>query len=77
MYTSSAKVQLYPLLPGELELGTAESENNVHFIKAEYINQRPDLLDGLLPDFSDGVLPPERNGTQKVILQEQTTYHYR
>ena len=65
------KVQLYPLLPGELELGTAEIENNVHFIKAEYINQRPDLLDGLLPDFSDGVIPPEGMEHQKVILQNK------
>ena len=30
------KVQLYPLLAGDLELGSAEVENNVRFIREEY-----------------------------------------
>ena len=38
---SIRKAQLYPLLPGNLELGIAEIENNVQFYKAEYVNQNP------------------------------------
>lgn len=65
------KVQLYPLLPGDLELGVAEIENNVRFIKAEYLNQRPDIFDGMLPDFSNAMIPPEGMELQKVTLKNK------
>jgi hypothetical protein len=65
------KAQLYPLLPGNLELGVTEIENNVQFIKAEYINQRPDFLDGTMPDFFDGAIPPEGLVRQKLSLQNK------
>ncbi len=65
------KVQLYPLLPGELELGAAEIENNVRFIKAEFINQRPDIFNGMMADISDAMIPPEGMELQRVTLQNK------
>lgn len=61
------KAQLYPLLPGNLELGMAEIENNVHFIKAEYVNENP----GMFRDFGDLNVPAEGIEIQKVILQSK------
>ncbi len=61
------KVQLYPLLPGNLELGTAEIENNVQFIKAEYVNQNP----GMFRNFEEATVPPEGIEIQKIILQSK------
>jgi hypothetical protein len=61
------KVQLYPLLAGNLELGIAEIENNVQFIKAEYLNQRADIFD----DFANVTIPPEGLEIQKVTLQSK------
>jgi BatD DUF11 like domain len=61
------KVQLYPLLAGELELGIAEIENNVQFIKAEYMNQQADVFN----DFADATIPPEGIEIQKVTLQSK------
>jgi hypothetical protein len=60
-------VQLYPLLTGELELGIAEIENNVQFIKAEYLNQQG----GLFEDFVNAGIPPEGVDIQKVTLQSK------
>jgi hypothetical protein len=65
------KVQLYPLLAGELELGVVEIENNVHFIKAEYANQRQDLISQMFRDFSNSAIPAEGMENQKVTLQSQ------
>ena len=65
------KVQLYPLLAGELELGVVEIENNVHFIKAEYANQRQDLISQMFRDFSNSSIPSEGMENQKVTLQSQ------
>lgn len=61
------KAQLYPLLPGNLELGMAEIENNVHFIKAEYVNQNP----GMFRDLGDLNVPAEGIEIQKIILQSK------
>ncbi len=61
------KVQLYPLLSGNLELGIAEIENNVQFIKAEYANQQPDMF----RDFTQATIPPEGIDIQKVTLQSK------
>ena len=65
------KVQLYPLLAGDLELGAAEVENNVHFVKEEYMNQRPGIFDGMMQDFPDGTIPPEGMNDQKLNLQNK------
>ena len=61
------QVQLYPLLPGNLELGIAEIENNVQFIKAEYANQNP----GIFRQFEEAAIPPEGIETQKITLQSK------
>jgi len=61
------KVQLYPLLSGNLDLGLAEIENNVQFIKAEYLNQQQDIFD----DFANATIPPEGLEIQKVTLQSK------
>lgn len=63
------KVQLYPLLAGNLELGVAEMENMVHFIKAEYVNRQPDLFNDMFRDFADAGIPAEGMEKQKVTLQ--------
>ena len=61
------KVQLYPLLSGDLDLGVVEIENNVQFIKAEYLSQRQDIFD----DFANASIPPEGIEIQKVTLQSK------
>ncbi len=61
------KAQLYPLLPGNLELGIAEIENNVQFIKAEYANQNP----GIFRQFEEATIPPGGIEVQKVTLQSK------
>lgn len=63
------KVQLYPLLTGNLELGIAEIENNVQFIKAAYANQQEEMLNDMLREFTQATIPPEGIDIQKVILQ--------
>ncbi len=65
------KVQLYPLLAGELELGIAEIENKVQFIKAEYINQRSDIFSDMFREFTEAGIPPEGIDIQKVTLQSK------
>jgi hypothetical protein len=61
------KVQLYPLLAGNLELGIAEIENNVQFIKAEYMDRQADIFN----DFANAIIPPEGIDIQKVTLQSK------
>ncbi|MFZ1785018.1 MAG: BatD family protein [Ferruginibacter sp.] len=68
---SLRKVQLYPLLAGNLELGAAEIENNVRFIKAEFAKQQPNLFDELFQNFSEGNLPPAAMEVQKIALQSK------
>jgi len=65
------KVQLYPLLPGNLELGTAEIENKIIFIKAEYAGRQPGAMNDVLRDFANAAIPPEGLEQQKVILQNK------
>ncbi|MBL7701702.1 MAG: protein BatD [Ferruginibacter sp.] len=65
------KVQLYPLLTGNLELGIAEIENNVQFIKAEYASRQPDFMNDMFRDFADATIPPEGVEIQKVTLQSK------
>ena len=68
---SIRKVQLYPLLAGNLELGTVEIENNVHFIKAEYVNQQSDIFNDIFQDFTDAAIPPEGIEDHRVTLQNK------
>ncbi len=65
------KVQLYPLLPGNLELGTAEIENNVHFIKADYVNRQQDIFNDMFQDFADAAIPLDGIEDHKVTLQNK------
>lgn len=65
------KVQLYPLLPGNLDLGITQIENNVHFIKAAYANEQRDVFNDLLRDFADAVIPADAMEDHKVILQNK------
>ncbi len=65
------KVQLYPLLSGNLELGTAEIENNVHFIKAEYLDQQANIFGDMFQGFADVSVPPEGIEDHKVTLQNK------
>jgi len=65
------KVQLYPLLAGDLELGVAEIENNVQFIKAEYLNQQANVLNDMFRDFAQAAIPPEGIDIQKITLQSK------
>lgn len=65
------KVQLYPLLAGNLELGTAEVENNIQFIKAEYLEQQTGVANDMFSEFSDLAIPPEGMVMQTVLLQSK------
>ena len=65
------KAQLYPLLPGNLELGIAEIENNVHFIKAEYVDEQNNLMNDLFRDFANTIIPAEAIEDHKVTLQNK------
>lgn len=66
------KAQLYPLLPGKLELGIAEIENNVQFVKAEYMDQRREFFNGgTMPDIFDGGIAPEGLVRQTLSLQNK------
>ena len=65
------KAQLYPLLPGNLELGIAEIENNVHFIKAEYVDQQNNLMNDMFRDFANTIIPAEGLEDHKVTLQNK------
>lgn len=65
------KVQLYPLLAGDLELGTAEIENNVRFIKAAYVNRQPDIFDDMFNDFAEAAIPAEGLENVKATLQSK------
>ncbi len=64
------KAQLYPLQAGDAELETAEVENNIHFIKEEYLHQRS-LSDDMLQGFARPALPPETMVNEKVTLQSK------
>jgi BatD DUF11 like domain len=65
------KAQLYPLQEGNIDLEAAELENNIQFIKAEYINRRPNDINGLLDDFTQAMVPPEAIINQSVTLRNK------
>ncbi|MEO6254771.1 MAG: BatD family protein [Ferruginibacter sp.] len=64
------KVQLYPLLAGNLELGIVEIENNVQFVKAEYFDRQQDAFN-IFRDLSELNIPPEGMEIHKVSLQSK------
>lgn len=63
------KVQLYPLLSGKLDIGIAQVDNDVHFIKSEYVNSRGNAFDDMFKNFSDASIPPEGMEDLQVSLQ--------
>jgi hypothetical protein len=65
------KAQLYPLQPGNLELESAEIENNVHFIKEEYVKRQRDIMNDMFRDFADTGIPAEGVEDHKVTLQSK------
>ncbi len=65
------KVQLYPLIAGNLEPGLVEIENNVRFIKAAYVNQQRNVFDDMFRDFANTTIPPEGMENHKISLQNK------
>ncbi|MEO5889983.1 MAG: BatD family protein [Ferruginibacter sp.] len=65
------KSQLYPLQPGPVELESAEVENNIHFIKEEYINRQRNGIDDMFRDFMQTAIPPDGIQDEKVTLQSK------
>ena len=65
------KAQLYPLQPGNIELEEAELENNIQFIKDDYVNKRNNDVYGLFDDFTDAMVPPEGMINQTVNLKSK------
>jgi len=65
------KSQLYPLQAGEVELESAEVENDIHFIKEAYVNRERDVLDNMLRDFTQTTIPAEGLQDEKVTLQSK------
>lgn len=62
------KTQLYPLQSGNLELESAEIENNVQFIREEYLPRQHDALSAF---FSGSAIPAEGIVNQKVNLKNE------
>ncbi len=65
------KAQLYPLQPGDLELESAEVENNVHFVKEEYVKRQHDLMNDMFRDFDNTGIPAEGVEDHKVALSSK------
>ncbi len=65
------KSQLYPLQAGAVELESAEVENDIHFIKEEYVNRERDALDNMLRDFTQTTIPAEGLQDEKITLQSK------
>lgn len=63
--------QLYPLLSGNLELGVTEIENNVRFIKAEYVNAHQGQFGDMFQDFADASIPAAGTEIHKVTLKNK------
>ena len=68
------KTQLYPLQTGTIELESAEVENNIHFIKEEYMNSRHSLLADLFRDFTETTIPLEGMHDEKVSLRSKPVF---
>ena len=65
------KSQLYPLQAGTAEVESAEVENNIHFIKEEYLKQQANGLDDMFREFAQTAIPAEGVQDEKVTLQSK------
>ena len=65
------KAQLYPLQAGNIELESAELDNDIKFIKDEYLKNHSNDITNLFDDFTQAIVPPEGTINQKVILRSQ------
>jgi len=65
------RAQLYPLQTGNLELESAEIENNVFFIKEEYARRQNDLMTDMMREFAEAAIPPEAMENRRVTLQSK------
>ena len=65
------KAQLYPLQQGNIDLEPAELENNIQFIKDEYVNKRNNDAYRLFNDFADAAVPAEGLINQTVNLKSK------
>ena len=61
--------QLYPLQAGDIELESAEVENNIHFIKEEFADNQRGL--DLFGDLAQAPLPAEAMHNEKITLQSK------
>jgi len=66
---SLRQTQLYPLQAGDVELEPASVENEIHFVKEEYLKNSGG--DDLFGDFSSIAIPPDALVTEKVTLQSK------
>jgi hypothetical protein len=69
MYYSLRQTQLYPLQAGNVELEPASVENEIHFVKEEYLKNSGG--DDLFGDFSSIAIPPDALVNEKVTLQSK------
>jgi hypothetical protein len=65
------KAQLYPLQAGAMELETSEVENNIHFVKEEFLKTHPAEANDILNDQGISGLPAEAMQDEKVTLQSR------
>ena len=64
------RAQLYPLQAGTVELEAASVENDIHFVKQEYLDKYNPAID-LQNDFVPGSLPAEAVVDEKIILDSK------
>ncbi len=67
------KAQLYPLQAGEAELESAAIENDIQFVKQEYL-ERQRRSDDFFDDFFQPSLPREAFVQQKITLQSKPVF---
>lgn len=63
------KSQLYPLQAGAMEVETVEVDNNIHFVKEEFIKSHGG--NGIVNDWGINGLPQEAMQDEKVTLQSK------
>ena len=68
------KTQLYPLQTGAIELESTEVENNIHFIREEYLNQQRNGLSDLFRDFTQTSIPAEGMHDERVTLRSKPVF---
>ncbi len=68
------KSQLYPLQTGKIELESAEVENNIHFIKEEFLSRQRNTLDDMFRNFTQTAIPAEGMYDEKVTLRSKPVF---